>query len=133
MHGAAGVLAALRARERSGRGQHIDVSTQVVLLQLTAPQIMDALLNGRLQPTAGNRRPGQVRGTYRCRADGDWVAVGARDDLEWAALCGAIGRANPAGEERFAGAEARDAAHDEIFASEQLAARRCSASTAPRC
>lgn len=122
MHGAAGVLAALRARERSGRGQHIDVSTQVVLLQLTAPQIMDALLNGRLQPTAGNRRPGQVRGTYRCRAD-----------LEWAALCGAIGRANPAGEERFAGAEARDAAHDEIFASEQLAARRCSASTAPRC
>ena len=114
MHGAAGVLAALRARERSGRGQHIDVSMQEVLLQLTAPQIMDALLNGRVHATAGNRRPGQVRGTYRCRGDDDWVAVSARDDREWAALCGAIGRADLASEERFANAAARDAAHDEI-------------------
>ena len=92
MHATAGLLAALLARERTSRGQHVDVSMQEVLLQLAAPQLMDALLNARVHAPAGNRRRGRVRGTYRCAGDDDWVAISARDDREWRSLCEAIGR-----------------------------------------
>ena len=92
MHATAGLLAALLARERTSRGQHVDVSMQEVLLQLAAPQLMDALLNARVHAPAGNRRRGKVRGTYRCAGDDDWVAISARDDREWRSLCEAIGR-----------------------------------------
>ena len=116
MHAAAGALAALHARERTGRGQHVDVSMQEAMLQLTAPQLMDALLNGRVRGPAGNRRPGAVRGAYRCAGDDEWVAVSVRGDGEWAALCAAIGRPELARDPRFRGPAARDAAHDAIDA-----------------
>lgn len=114
MHAAAGLLAALQAREHTGQGQHVDVSMQEVLMQLTSPQLMDSLLNERVHGTAGNRRPLQVRGTYPCKGDDDWIAISARNDLEWEALLTAIGQPELDGEPRFKSAESRNVAHDEI-------------------
>ena len=114
MHATAGLLAALFARERTGRGQHIDVSMQEAMIQLAAPQLMDMLLNERAHAPAGNRRPGMVRGTYRCAGDDEWIAISARDDAEWAALCGVLGRSEWPYEPRFADAAGRSAQHDEI-------------------
>ena len=77
---------------------------------------MDALLNGRERAPNGNRRPGQVRGAYRCEGDDAWVAISARDDREWEALCAAIGRPGLARDWRFRDAAGRDASHDAIDA-----------------
>ena len=116
MHAVAGLLTALIARERSGRGQHVDVAMQEAMIQMSGPQLMDALLNGREGAPNGNRRPGQVRGAYRCEGDDAWVAISARDEREWEALCAAIGRPGLARDWRFRDAAGRDASHDAIDA-----------------
>ena len=116
MHAVAGVLTALLARERSGRGQHVDVAMQEAMIQLSGAHVMDALLNGRVHAPAGNRRPGMVRGAYRCEGDDAFVAISARGDGEWAALCEAIGRPELARVDRFRDDAARAASHDAIDA-----------------
>ena len=114
LHGAAAIIAALLRRERSGRGQHIDVSMQEATIPTLDRHIADFQLNGRLHPGDGNRRPGMVRGAYRCSGGDEWVAISARDDGEWAALCRALGQQDWLGDARFAGAAARTRAHDEL-------------------
>ena len=71
------ILAALRARGETGRGQVIDVSLLEPLLTLLGPQVsaFDAL--GELQPRTGNRSTHNApRNVYRT-ADDRWVAVSA--------------------------------------------------------
>jgi crotonobetainyl-CoA:carnitine CoA-transferase CaiB-like acyl-CoA transferase len=114
MHATAGLLAALIARERSGRGQWVDVSMQEVALQMSAPHIMDFAINGRLASTAGNRRSGSVRGTYPCRGDDEWVAVSAQGDEGWRALCAVAGQPQWTDDPRFEDPDQRASNHDEL-------------------
>jgi crotonobetainyl-CoA:carnitine CoA-transferase CaiB-like acyl-CoA transferase len=69
------ILAALRAREATGRGQVVDVSLIEPLLTLLGPQIAAWDLLGQLQPRTGNRSSHNApRNVYRT-ADDRWVAV----------------------------------------------------------
>jgi crotonobetainyl-CoA:carnitine CoA-transferase CaiB-like acyl-CoA transferase len=70
-----GVMAALRARDASGRGQVVDVALIEPLLWLLGPQITAYDQLGELQPRTGNRSVNNApRNTYRT-ADGKWLAV----------------------------------------------------------
>jgi crotonobetainyl-CoA:carnitine CoA-transferase CaiB-like acyl-CoA transferase len=46
-------------------------------------------------------------GVYPASGDDEWVAIAARDDRDWRALCTAIGRPDLAREARFATLDAR--------------------------
>jgi alpha-methylacyl-CoA racemase len=84
-----GVLAALQARERTGRGQVVDVSMlQGLLGFLTLPATR--LLAGapRVDELAGAQACYAV---YRCR-DGKQLSVGALEPKFWTALCEALSR-----------------------------------------
>jgi alpha-methylacyl-CoA racemase len=84
-----GVLAALLARERTGRGQLVDVSMlQGLLGFLTLPATR--LLAGapRVDELAGAQACYAV---YRCR-DGKHLSVGALEPKFWTALCEALSR-----------------------------------------
>lgn len=87
-----GILAALVARGRTGRGQMIDVSMfdgSIAWLALHAP---DWLFAG-VEPRGGERRfIGQAPcyNVYRC-ADGRDVALGIIEDHFWARFCDAVG------------------------------------------
>jgi crotonobetainyl-CoA:carnitine CoA-transferase CaiB-like acyl-CoA transferase len=71
------VLAALRAREETGRGQVVDTSLIEPLLTLLGAQVTEYDLLGTLQPRTGNRSSHNApRNVYRT-ADGSWVAVSA--------------------------------------------------------
>jgi crotonobetainyl-CoA:carnitine CoA-transferase CaiB-like acyl-CoA transferase len=71
------VLAALRARESTGRGQVVDLSLVEPLLTLLGPQVTAYDKLGVLQPRTGNRSSHNApRNVYRT-ADGGWVAVSA--------------------------------------------------------
>ena len=71
------VLAALRARETTGRGQVVDTSLVEPLLALLGPQLTAYGLLGELEPRTGNRSSSNApRNVYRT-ADGAWVAVSA--------------------------------------------------------
>jgi crotonobetainyl-CoA:carnitine CoA-transferase CaiB-like acyl-CoA transferase len=69
------ILAALRARDRTGRGQVIDVSLLEPLMTLLGPQVTAFDQLGELQPRTGSRSSHNApRNVYRT-ADGRWVAV----------------------------------------------------------
>jgi crotonobetainyl-CoA:carnitine CoA-transferase CaiB-like acyl-CoA transferase len=73
--GAFAVMVALRARDRTGEGQVIDVNLLESMLQCMGPLPSAWAHLGELQPRLGSGIPYSVpRGTYRC-ADGVWVAV----------------------------------------------------------
>jgi crotonobetainyl-CoA:carnitine CoA-transferase CaiB-like acyl-CoA transferase len=73
--GAFAVLVALRARDRDGRGQVVDVNLLESMLQMMGALPSAAAHLGYEQPRLGSGIPYSVpRGTYRC-ADGVWVAI----------------------------------------------------------
>jgi alpha-methylacyl-CoA racemase len=83
-----GILAALQARERTGRGQVVDAS-----LFDSALALMTVPLTRRL---AGGPMVNELAGTqgfynvYRCR-DGRYLSVGALEPKFWQGLCQALG------------------------------------------
>ncbi len=97
-----GVLAALQARERTGRGQVVGVSL--------AGGALASMALPAARVAAGASLASELTGThacynvYRCR-DGRFLAVGALEPKFWQALCGALGRPDLASRQWAAGAE----------------------------
>lgn len=86
-HAAVAVLAALTERDRTGRGQHIDLSQ----LETTLPVVTDSLLGAQLgapeQGRTGNRHVFTApQGCYPTRTEEEWVVLSVADDGEWARL-----------------------------------------------
>jgi crotonobetainyl-CoA:carnitine CoA-transferase CaiB-like acyl-CoA transferase len=115
--GAGAVLTALHYRRRTGKGQHIDLSEQEAAIPIGGYALLDFALNGRDPERLGNRSPWFApQGCYPCAGDDAWLVVSVRDDVEWAALAGALGHPEWAEDERFAGVLGRHRHHDEIDA-----------------
>ena len=95
MHGALGIVLALFARERTGRGQHVDVSyldTTVSLLAAT-PNMRFFFSDGM----APRRGEGFLGGSYPYYAiyetkDDRLLTIGCTEPWLWANFCKAIGR-----------------------------------------
>ena len=94
LHGVAGILLALLARQRTGRGQLVDVSYLDASLALLAatPMMQDFLCNG----TGSRRGVGLAGGSYPHytvyeTADGKALAVGCSDTEQWRVFCDTIG------------------------------------------
>ncbi|MDR7172431.1 formyl-CoA transferase [Nocardia kruczakiae] len=69
------IMSALRARDRDGRGQQIDLAIIEPILTLLGPHILAYDQLGEIAPRTGNRSTNNApRNTYRT-ADGGWVAV----------------------------------------------------------
>jgi crotonobetainyl-CoA:carnitine CoA-transferase CaiB-like acyl-CoA transferase len=69
------IMTALRARDRNGRGQQIDMAIIEPILTLLGPQLIAYDQLGELQPRMGNRSSNNApRNIYRTGDDG-WVAV----------------------------------------------------------
>ncbi len=69
------VLTALAARDRTGRGQVVDMAIIEPILTVLGPQPLWYDQLGHVQPRTGNRSTNNApRNTYRT-ADGGWVAV----------------------------------------------------------
>ncbi|MBC9176637.1 CaiB/BaiF CoA transferase family protein [Pseudoroseomonas ludipueritiae] len=84
------ILAALRGRDRTGKGGHVDLSmfdAQVALLTIAAARNF-AL--GEVPPRLGTEHPGRVpSASFRC-ADDRYLHITASDQ-HWAPLCAALG------------------------------------------
>ncbi|MBI2765181.1 MAG: CoA transferase [Chloroflexi bacterium] len=118
---AVAILAALRHRNLSGEGQHIDISQVEAGIVLNGPAVLDYTVNGRSW-----RRPGMPPGnrawepavaphnTYPCAGDDRWIAVAVMNDAEWQALVLAMDEPPWAADERFATNAGRLANEDEL-------------------
>lgn len=92
--GAYAVLVALRHRERTGEGQHIDFSQQEAVMQMVGPAFMDYVLNGRCAAPLGNRHPlgaGAPHGVFPCAGEDRWISIAVLTDEEWRGLVRAMG------------------------------------------
>ena len=85
---ALGILAALQARERTGRGQVVDASLMDSALALNTGALTRLLAGGAERDELTGTHA--CYGLYRCR-DGAWLSVGALEPKFWEGLCAALG------------------------------------------
>jgi crotonobetainyl-CoA:carnitine CoA-transferase CaiB-like acyl-CoA transferase len=98
---AQGVTLALFARQRSGRGQHVDISMLDGVAALLSYQAGIFFATGDAPPRMGNRHPTIVPYETFAASDGEFVlAVGT--DEQFRRFCGVAGIAPLAADERFA-------------------------------
>jgi benzylsuccinate CoA-transferase BbsF subunit len=91
--GAFAILCALRHRDRTGVGQHVDYSQQEAVMQMVGPAFMDWAMNGRVAGPIGNRHPLGVaapHGVFQCAGDDRWVSIAVVNDEEWRGLVAAM-------------------------------------------
>jgi crotonobetainyl-CoA:carnitine CoA-transferase CaiB-like acyl-CoA transferase len=110
------ILAALRAREETGRGQVVDTSLVEPLLTLLGPQVTAYDLLGELQPRTGNRSSHNAPRNVYATADGSWVAVSASATSIAARVLRLVGWPELVDEPWFATGSGRAAHVDEIDA-----------------
>jgi formyl-CoA transferase len=86
LFGAYGILAALQARERSGRGQVVTTSLLESMVGMLTFQAVRYLNGGGVPPPAGNHHPiNAPYGVFRAR-DG-YVTLGATGAKRWQKFC----------------------------------------------
>ena len=114
-YGCLGVLAAVEARHRTGRGQLIDSSLYESVLQVMESLVIDYSVTGHVRERTGAILPGIApSNVYRC-TDGDYL-IGGNNDGVFVRLCSAIGQPGLAQDDRFASHEARGRYQHEIDA-----------------
>lgn len=101
------ILASLYYRARTGKGQHIDLSSTEAVSALIGHVFMDYSMNGRVQTRAGNRDQTMApHNCYRCLGDNKWMTIAVACDDEWDALRRVMGDSRLE-DERFADASSR--------------------------
>ncbi|MGC5249603.1 CaiB/BaiF CoA transferase family protein [Gordonia sp. DT219] len=113
LHAAVGILAALRYRERTGKGQRIEVNLLSSLISALANQSSAYVTAGVVPHAMGNRHPSIAPYEVFAAADRPLVlAVG--NDRQFAALAEVLGMPELAADQRFSTNEARVAHREEL-------------------
>jgi crotonobetainyl-CoA:carnitine CoA-transferase CaiB-like acyl-CoA transferase len=95
-----GVLAALRRREETGAGGHVDMALLDVQTSVLANQAMNYLASGKTPRRMGNAHPNIVPYQVFPVADGH-VIVAVGNDGQFARFVKVLGRPDLAGDERY--------------------------------
>jgi crotonobetainyl-CoA:carnitine CoA-transferase CaiB-like acyl-CoA transferase len=107
------ILAALRRRDQTGRGEHIDLALFDVMAASLLNQGMNHLVGGVTPKRRGNRHPNiQPQDVFPARAGYLVLAVG--NDRQFARLCDVIDRPALASDPRFARNDGRVANYDAL-------------------
>ncbi len=100
LHGVVAIQAALLQRERTGRGQHIDIALLDSMVGVLANQAMNYLASGQSPWRMGSAHPNIVPYQPFATRDGElMLAVGS--DAQFAKLCEALGETELANDPRF--------------------------------
>ena len=110
-------LAALEYRDRTGEGQHVDVSQIEPMVHVIA----DLFAVPELHDKPGNADPLMApHGVYPCSGEESWITIAIEGDAQWRALCSVLGDEKLAAEPAYATAAdrlARQRILDQIISS----------------
>jgi len=122
MFAAYGVAMALLARERTGKGQEVDVAMLDAVTALLTYQAGNFFASGKVPTRLGNRHPSIVPYETFAASDGDFVLAVGNDD-QWRRFCAV---AELPEDPRFATNRQRVTAYDELrpFVADRLRTRR---------
>jgi crotonobetainyl-CoA:carnitine CoA-transferase CaiB-like acyl-CoA transferase len=86
------IASALNYRDRTGKGQQIDMALFEQFITYNPQPFMDYAMNGRVQGSLGNRDPVAVpSGNFRCLGEDKWVSISVFDDKQWQGFCEVVG------------------------------------------
>ncbi len=117
LYGALAVLAALDYRDRTGRGQYIDLSEYEAVATLIGPALIDTFNNDREVLPKGNRSdyiPAAPYGCYQCLGTDRWCVIAVFNEVEWKALCQVLGQLAWIKEEKFSSLSRRKQHAEEL-------------------
>jgi formyl-CoA transferase len=105
LHAACGVLAAYIQRERTGKGQKVEVAMQDAVLNFVRVPMMSTYITHKPTPRVGNRLgAGPLGDIFKCAPGGpnDYVYLYCSNQEMWYAFFKTIGRPEVADDPRFA-------------------------------
>ncbi len=105
--GAAGVIALLLRRLRTGRGGTLSVAQAEVIFGHMANEVAIASARARGHAVKGAPLRDTPWGVFACAGDDEWCAVTVRDDADWVALCRVLARADLAEDPALASRQGR--------------------------
>jgi crotonobetainyl-CoA:carnitine CoA-transferase CaiB-like acyl-CoA transferase len=108
-----GILAALRHRERTGSGQHVEVNLYSTALSGMVNQSSAWVAGGNVPHRMGNAHPSLFPYEPLPTADGELI-IAAGNDSQFRRLCTALGIPEVADEPRFAHNQDRTARREEL-------------------
>jgi len=111
LYAATGILAALRHRDATGEGQHIDIALVDTTMAWLVNQGLNYLTSGVSPTRAGNAHPNIVPYQVFATSDG-FVIVAVGNDSQYARFCDYLGQPGWATDPRFAINTARLAHRD---------------------
>jgi formyl-CoA transferase len=109
-----GILAALFARQSTGRGQVVDVALTEACLALTESLLPEFDRAGYVRQPSGTRLEGIAPSNLYRSKDDTWLIVAANQDAIFARLCRAMGREDLVDDPRYVDHVARGRHQDEL-------------------
>ncbi|MBI4189809.1 MAG: CoA transferase [Betaproteobacteria bacterium] len=123
MFGVIGILLAIEARHKTGRGQRVDTSLLEGQIAMLSYHLTYYFASGRVPVRRGAASPVAV--PYQgFKAKDDWVVVAAFTERMWQGVCRAIGRPEWMNDERFRGTARRANRETLIPMLEEIFAKR---------
>ena len=102
LHSVFAIVSALHQKERTQKGQYIDVSMLRATVATMGIGLMEYELTGNVMAPKGNYDPVMAPyGNYPCQGDDAWVSIAVRTEEEWQGLKVAMGEPAWCEETRF--------------------------------
>lgn len=102
------LITALVNRQKTGKGQYIDLSSSECLSALVGPELMEYTMNKRSPFRCGNQDAVMApHNCYRCKGEDKWISIAVATDEEWGVLRLAMGDPDWAKAEEYASVYSR--------------------------
>jgi benzylsuccinate CoA-transferase BbsF subunit len=104
LYSAIAILTALEYRDRTGLGQHVDLSEYEAICTMIGPALLDAFANQKEILPQGNQSPhipAAPYGCYKCIGQDRWCVIAVFNEAEWQALCDGSGHPEWTQDTRF--------------------------------
>lgn len=112
---ALGILAAIIERQKSGRGQYLDISMIEAQVALMENAFTRFFATGEVPHALGSRHP-VITPFQAFESQDGYLVIALRSDEQWAPLCAALDVPDLAADERFTTEALRTAHHAELEA-----------------
>ena len=111
----AALIAALDYRNKTGKGQLLDLSQFETAISFILPGLLEYISGGKEPERIGNASPyAAPHGVYPCQGDDRWCTIAVSTDEEWTSLCREIGQPEYTKDTRFNSLENRKKNEDEL-------------------
>jgi crotonobetainyl-CoA:carnitine CoA-transferase CaiB-like acyl-CoA transferase len=108
-------LTALHYRNKTGKGQFIDLAQVETFLPHMGESILEYTMNHRVPQPMGNSDTSMApHGCYPCKGEDKWVAIAVTSDAQWETLCRILGSPDWAQEGKYHTAAGRWENQDEL-------------------